>query len=338
MSEKFLYMLVFYMLLNLILPQQAYAVSDLIIERNKSFVVVYPENPLAVERTAALELAEYIGKSVGAKTTVESESKLKKADEADAYIGKCQFTRAQDFYVKKFKQEGFQITVKSGKLFIYGDDGKGKPFASNNKTGTLFGVYDFLEKELGVAWIWPGRSGEDVPDTRHLHLKAFSRQDYPRLFYRDLKFSAAYSKYEPKEFNKSMKYWFKRMKLSIVPKVWYGHSWGRYLGKDIVKKHPEWLALWGGKRTGPHYCTSNKKFRDYIVYQCLNYPMNKTFSVVSISPNDGYGFCECRNCRALDPKGTDYKSGNPNLSNRHWDYANYIAREVKKGNRDWESA
>ena len=55
-------------------------------------------------------------------------------------------------------------------------------------------------------------------------------------------------------------------------------------------------------------------------------------SIVSISPSDGGGFCECDACRALDPKGTDYSKSIPNLSDRHWDYANYVAREVKKKN------
>ena len=305
--------------------------NALVVSQQKKFIIAYPDKALPVEKTAADELAKYLKLTIGAAPIVVSESKLENPAGANAYIGKCKFTRKQDLPVEKFPQEGFQITVKNGRLFISGDDGRGKPFANNNRTGTLFGVYDFLEKEVGITWIWPGDSGEDIPELKQLRLEPFSRKDQPRLFYRGLKFSAAYSRLEPAEFNETMKYWFKRMKLSHVPKVWYGHSWGRYLDRTgMAEKHPEWLALWNGRRTGPHYCTSNQAFRDYMVEMCLKYPGNKGFSVVSISPNDGYGFCECEHCRALDPPGTDYASGKPNLSNRHWAYANYIAKEVKK--------
>jgi hypothetical protein len=67
-----------------------------------------------------------------------------------------------------------------------------------------------------------------------------------------------------------------------------------------------------------------------MVEKVLENARRKHNKIVSISPSDGAGFCECANCRALDPKGTDYAELAPNLSNRHWAYANYIAKEVKK--------
>lgn len=307
----------------------AHAASGLIIKQGQAFKIVYPEKALLVEKTSAEELSQYIRQSTGARTEVLSENNLETKDAADAYIGQCSFTKEQGSYVKSFKQEEFMITASEGKLFIYGDDGTGSPFAQNTRTGTLFGVYDFLEKEVGVAWIWPGKSGEDVPNRKTFQVASFSRRDSPRLCYRGFKFSAAYK--ESKEFKTDLSYWFKRMKLSWIPQAWFGHSWGNYMTKTgMDKKHPEWLALWGGTRRKPQYCTSNKDFRDYIVDQCLHNPINKDKWIVSVSPNDGYGFCECDKCRALDPANTDYTSDIPNLSNRHWDYANYVAQEVKK--------
>ncbi|OGV52854.1 MAG: hypothetical protein A2017_16960 [Lentisphaerae bacterium GWF2_44_16] len=329
MRRDFLSALAFFTLGNLTMIQDAHAVSDLTIKSDKPFIITYPDTPLPVEKTAAEELAKYINQSTETKTETVPESKLERKDSADAYIGQCAFTKEQNFYRKKFKQEEFSILIKDGKLFIYGDDGKGDPFAHNIRTGTLFGVYDFLENNLGITWIWPGKSGEDVPEKKEWALPAFSKTDSPRLLYRGIKFSSAYK--EAQEFNTDLKHWFKKMKLSWIPQAWFGHSWGNYMMKTgMDKQHPEWMALWGSERKGPHCCTSNKEFRDYIVEQCLNNPMNKDKWIVSISPNDGYGFCECEKCRAIDPAGTDYKSGTPNLSNRHWDYANYIAKEVKK--------
>ena len=309
----------------------ARAETNLLLKPGQEFVVAHPDQPLPVEKTAAEELASYLERAVGAKARVLAESEALKGGGTLAWVGQCQSTKQQADYQALLKQEGYRIILKDGVLRIYGDDGKGDAFAGENRTGTLFGVYDFLENEVGIAWIWPGKSGEDVPRLAQLDVKPFSRTDAPRLMYRGIKFSPAYNKHEPKELMADFPKWFKRQRLSRVPKLWDGHSWSTYLFKDKVEQqHPEWLALWNGERKGPHCCTSNPEFREFIVEQCVNHPFNKDKSIVSISPSDGYGFCECSTCRALDPKGTDYASGNPNLSNRHWDYANSIAREVKK--------
>jgi hypothetical protein len=331
MKRVFLCAAAIFTLGNLAMIQNTFASPDFTVKPDKHIIITLPDNALPVEKTAAEELARYISLATCAKTEIIPEGKLERKDSADAYIGQCRFTKEQGFYIKKFKQEEFNIVVKDGRLFIYGDDAKGDPFRQDVRTGTLFGVYDFLENELGITWIWPGKTGEDVPKLKELHLTPFSRTDSPRLVYRGVKFSSAYK--ESKEFNTDLNYWFKRMKLSWIPKAWTGHSWGNYITKTgMNKQHPEWLALWGGERRGPHCCTSNKEFRDYVVEQCLNNPINKDKWIVSISPNDGYGFCECEKCRALDVPGTDYDCANPDLSNRHWDYANYIAKEVKKRN------
>jgi hypothetical protein len=34
--------------------------------------------------------------------------------------------------------------------------------------GTLFGVYEFLERQLRVRWLWPGKLGEAFPGKRAL--------------------------------------------------------------------------------------------------------------------------------------------------------------------------
>ena len=309
----------------------AMANEALLISKNKEFVIAYPDKPLPVEKTAADELAVHITKTTGAKAAALPENKLSAPDAAQAYVGRCAFTKQQKFYQQKLKQEEFQINVNAGKLFIYGDDQNGNPYAGNICTGTLFGVYDFIEKELGVAWLWPGELGEDIPAPHEILLKDFARSGSPGFMMRSMDF--CYMKYEPANIKEEINVWTKRMKLSKVRKVWFGHSWDYYIfRKGMDKQHPEWLALWEGQRKRPHCCTSNKEFRDYIVEQCLTNNMNKDFAVVSISPSDGYGFCECEKCRALDPKGTDYSVSSVNFSDRHWDYANYVAKEVKKKN------
>jgi hypothetical protein len=53
--------------------------------------------------------------------------------------------------------------------------------------------------------------------------------------------------------------------------------------------------------------------------------------VVSISPSDGGGFCECERCRALDVPGLlAYDNKHPQLSDRIFTYANEVARRVRE--------
>lgn len=291
-------------------------------------IVVYPTKPLPVEKLAADELATYLSKSTGQPHRVLAENNPE-ATNAGFFVGRCQALKNQPFYTDELAIEEFIITAKDGRLYIWGDDKPGNPLRATTRGGTLFGVYDFLEKELGIVWLWPGPDGEDVPHRDWDLLKNFSRRSAPAFLIRGTQLS--YMRFEPKEISTEMNLWCRRQKLGWGVSAWFGHSWYYYVLKTGVdKKHPEWLALYGGERRMPHCCTSNPEFRNYIVEQVFKYPINKNKDIVSISPSDGYGFCECENCRKLDPPGIDYNHGLPALSNRHWDYANYIAREVKK--------
>jgi hypothetical protein len=49
-----------------------------------------------------------------------------------------------------------------------------------DRTGTLYGVYDFLEA-LGVRWLSPGLAGEIVPHHRELALPSIDRTDGPKF-------------------------------------------------------------------------------------------------------------------------------------------------------------
>jgi len=298
------------------------------------WLVAHPAKPLPVEKTAAAELALYLSRAAKLDARAVSETELPAPDAADAYVGATDFLRAAGLRREPLKQESYAIKTHAGKLVIFGDDDAGPPFSSRTRTGTLFGVYDFIENNLGVTWIWPGRTGEHVPARDGLTLSALDRTEAPDFIIRA--FIVGYQRQENSaEMSAATGPWLKRMRLSWVTQAWFGHSWGTYvLGKkDLVAAHPEWLALWGGVRRGPHLCTSNKALRDHIVECVLDDAKKKGNRIVSISPSDGYGFCECEHCRALDPPGTDY-GAKLNLSNRHWDYADYIAREVKKRDPD----
>lgn len=284
------------------------------LKRGQTVTIAVPEKAEKSVMEAKAELERCLPRALGVK--IQSGT----PEAADIVLGNTELTRKQKFYRADLPEEGFTVAVSGGKLFIFGHDGR--------FTGTLFGVEDFLSRELDIAWIWAGKSGEDIPVRDTLKLTDSVRTDAPGFMTRAMTFNTDPGFLE----------WARRMKLSNSRtgifggrKMVFGHSWGNhYFNTPAAKEHPEWMALYAGERRPPHLCTSNPELRKFIAQKAVEAAHKQKYDIVNISPSDGYGFCECAECRKLDPPGTDYSKSIPNLSNRHWDYAAAVADMVKE--------
>ncbi len=103
------------------------------------------------------------------------------------------------------------------------------------------------------------------------------------------------------------------------------------------KTHPEYFALVGGKRipqsAGGQLCLSNVEMRKEFVKNVIRMAdENPQVTELGISPNDGYGHCECENCRALDSK--EDKISGKGINGRIADFISGVASEVKKQRPD----
>ncbi|MBQ7208099.1 MAG: DUF4838 domain-containing protein [Lentisphaeria bacterium] len=79
-------------------------------------------------------------------------------------------------------------------------------------------------------------------------------------------------------------------------------------GEKYAEAHPEFFAEIGGKRISPsigkkelllseQLCTTNPELRREIVRNMLSYcEKHPEVKVISLIPNDGFGWCECENC------------------------------------------
>ncbi len=101
---------------------------------------------------AAVELADYVEKIAGARPLLATETQNGVVAASRIYLGPCRVN------LELFKDslpgpEEFVIRTQGKDLHILGGDiaPGGAPCH-----GTLYGVYDFLERELGVRWIFPG--------------------------------------------------------------------------------------------------------------------------------------------------------------------------------------
>jgi hypothetical protein len=126
-------------------------------------VVVLADRPTAVARYAAQELVYHVERATGAKLAVVTEGEAPPAGTPRIYVGDCAATRAARIDVKSLSPEAFTLRAADAALTIAGDDGGGDPLDPDVRAGTLFGVYEWLGRDLGVRWLWPGELGTVVP-------------------------------------------------------------------------------------------------------------------------------------------------------------------------------
>ena len=75
-----------------------------------------------------------------------------------------------------------------------------------------------------------------------------------------------------------------------------GHAWQSIIAEDseTFKKHPEYLALVGGKRQGVQLCVSNPEVRKIAAQWVLDrFEKKPEVDMVSLEPSDGARHCEC---------------------------------------------
>lgn len=196
-----------------------------------------------------------------------------------------------------------------------------------DERGSFNGVCAFL-RDLGVRWYMPGDIGEIVPKQKSIALPKIDRTVHPDFPMRILNFRASVYGHD------AMMWGFR---------LGVRQPWGRQAAHGLdhmthnehtLKNHPDWFALYGGKRHNQpgqrlnQLCYSNEElFSEAVEFaraQFDHYDMD----VVSIMPPDGYtAICQCQLCDGKDQPGRGNRGA---LSNYVWDFVNRVAKEVGK--------
>ncbi len=188
--------------------------------------------------------------------------------------------------------------------------------------GTLYGVYDFIERVLGVRWFMPTPMGEDVVGHRTIPVPQLNLVRNP-AFPEISGFTWAGSP--------GAEDWELRMRVRVGKPATFGHNWYNIFpqSKENVAQHPEMFAMVDGRRGGsPQLCSSNKDVVRVSVEAARRYfDANPDSPLFSISPNDGAGWCECEQCRKVDEL---YGVTDGTLADRFVHYANQVLVELRK--------
>ena len=213
-------------------------------------------------------------------------------------------------------------------------------------SGIEFAAYEFLERFCGIRWLRPGPNGTRIPKRRTISLEAVDIEQAPSFQYRSYSYwyegkttrilGTPYWKKRSRREYALLHDWMKHNKMNDCRVVPDGHAFYRQIvPKTEYARHPEYFALVKGSRkpggthhTGWQLCTTNP----VVIERAVQY-VEKRFRAgqfqVSISPNDGLGFCECDCCRALDDPKLKDDRGRPVISDRIATFVNTVARRVR---------
>ncbi len=106
-------------------------------------------------------------------------------------VGKSSLTDQLHIDIEKLPKEGFVVRTYSGGVAIAGHDGNrihgfyqdiDLDICVDN--GTVNGVYDFLERFLGIRYYYPGL-GVYIPEIRNLEVTPVAYSDYPKFYTRN---------------------------------------------------------------------------------------------------------------------------------------------------------
>jgi hypothetical protein len=224
--------------------------------------------------------------------------------------------------VSELGEEGLQVIIRKNLLAIIG----GRP------RGTLYGVYQFLEDELGVRFLTHD----------HTHVPVSPKAKIPcREYIYKPPFSFRWSYYAENSKNPDFA---ARLRVNTVTA---DEKLGGKTGQNLISHsfhklvpfskygmdHPEYYALVDGKRDtntawgGPQLCVTNPEVVKIAAENAIRFLDEHEFSNISVSQADTDKYCHCSRCQEIN-----MHEGTPMGSQLA--FVNAIAELVEKAHPD----
>jgi Domain of unknown function (DUF4838) len=292
--------------------------------------IVTPTRPSDIATYAAEELAIHLGKATGSRPAIIAEPADDQLRQHPMiYLGDTAFARHAGIMPAAMAPEASLIQTVGGHVCICGRDDDGAPLDLSQSAGTLFGVYDFLERFVGVRWLWPGDLGVHVPASKIISIPVGSYPSLPPMRQRHVRSAVdlksdhpelGFSKQAEIDYFRAQSVFLRRHRMGKPGNAKYRHAFGKWWDK-FGTTHPEWFQLVNDKRgpvkKGARYsmCISDPNFHAEIISQWRNQNAKRSKEIplfINAVENDIPGLCECSVCRALDsPESADYRTSIP---------------------------
>ena len=203
--------------------------------------------------------------------------------------------------------------------------------------GTLNAVHELL-RSLGVRWYFPGDLGETVPKSTTIVIPQMDRTVVPDFALRRFSFFSDQASMSDDE-----RLWQLRMGLNLGPEILgltlpcHGSKFV-YTRPETKAAHPEYYALWRGKRATDHRecgapCLSSTGLFDQHLKYAQAIFSHYHEPIISLDVCDGYGASLC-GCPLCEGKGSPERGWSGQMSDYVWGYVDHMARELYKSNPD----
>ena len=289
--------------------------------------VVLPDQPTAIERSAAAELADGIKRLSGDEVAVVAES-VRGTNTPAFFVGATRASRKVRGD-SPWRTDGVYLKSVPEGLVLDGDPAR----------GVFYAVDEYLERFCGVRW-WTSQAAY-YPHLDTLPTVGLAYDYAPPFAYRETYYLDGF---DPKfkvrskgNFTSLTRYLLAPM--SFVPPALGGnhrlyffkgrqsayHSFFEILPPSkYFKDHPDWYSLVNGKRVPKQLCLANEEMkRAYIAETKRRLAEDATVDFIQVSQNDWNGACTCDRCRAMETEDGGASSG-PYLR-----FANEVAAAIE---------
>ena len=290
-------------------------------------VVVLPDSPTAVERSAANELAGELAKCLGARPTIVSEKDA--TNGTRLFVGATRAARAARGE-KSWPVDGVFLKSVPDGVVMDGDPARA-PF---------YAVDLYLEKWCGVRWWTSGAATypklDQVP-AGNIALDYAPQFKYRETYYLD-GFDPLFKVRSKGNFSSLTRFMLSEMTF-IPPEMGGNHRLYFFKGRrsayhsffevlptnTYFTVHPEWYSLIDGTRQPKQLCLANKAMKaEYVSETLKRLREDSSVDFIQVSQNDWRGYCQCAACKAMMDEDGGAASG-PYLR-----FANEVAEAVEK--------
>ncbi len=117
-------------------------IAKLVVNNQSSYKIVIPEEASECEEYSASELQDFVKQATGVNLQIVSDKKVKLGDRCIS-LGNTKLYQESGMDTSSLNVDGFKMKTEGESVIIKGE----------RDAGTLFGVYDFLEKFLGIKFL-----------------------------------------------------------------------------------------------------------------------------------------------------------------------------------------
>jgi hypothetical protein len=309
-------------------------------ERTRCEVVISDMASVAEQR-AADEVAAYLTRMTDSSVSVVAESST--TAPIAVFVGRTQ--RASSVLPKDFYESPERVIIKTvpdGVIVCGGSD-----------RGTLYAAYRFLD-QLGCRWLTHNPADEIVPKLTTLQFPTLDVDSTPAFDWR--LFRGSFPRLEPWGLKLGLNGFYSADEAATNGGAFYFpqqadgvHTFSQLIPADrYFEAHPDWFVTQLGSparqrsEIGGQLCLTAPGLVDEFSSQVRSiFNEDPNCHVLSISPNDGYGWCTCERCRQLDKQlcgGRDANMGTnriePFVGDRLFWFGNQVVEQIAETHPD----